>query len=356
MDLSRLSDADLMALQANDLSKLSNEGLQSLHSNLSNNMGDVPSPMSGTTPQIRQKTLLDKTAELLSGGKFGSMQDLVYGGQRPADTMMGQAGQIARQSGIEGLQGIGQVGQVSPAMTAIGQNIPNMGKYTKPVTEALSKIPATVLGKTSGIIDPKALNVAYQVGKSGSPELSAALAAGKEIPIMPESRMIYNYARQLGLPHDIASTAEHYNATEKGAWGLWNAAKAAGTKFPSFEDFSKLDLPEQIKLATQAGVDLGTYLPQNKLATGLLKGEGIAAGASALGHIPAVLKGLVSAKMLPLVALQSPRMVGNMAKGAGATARMAEQASPYVKAAMTQLPTNQTAALLARMLSNQEEQ
>lgn len=356
MDLSRLSDSDLIALQANDLSQLSNEGLQQLHNQSSSNMADVPSPMSGIKPEVRQKTLLDKTAEMLSGGKFGSMQDLVYGGQRPADTMMGQAGQIARQSGIEGLQGIGQVGQVSPAMTAIGQNIPNMSKYTAPVTNALSKIPSAVLGKTSGIIDPKAINVAYQVGKSGSPELSAALAAGKEIPIMPESRMVYNYARQLGLPHDIASTAEHYNASEKGAWGLWNAAKAAGTKFPSFEDFSKLNLPEQIKLATQAGVDLGTYLPQNKLASGLLKGEGIAAGASTLGHIPAILKGLVSAKLLPLVALQSPRMVGNMAKGAGATARVAGKAAPYAKAAMNQLPPNQTAATLARLLSNQEEQ
>jgi len=317
---------------------------------------DIPSPMSNVKAQPRQKTLLDKTAEMLSGGKFGSMQDFVYGGERPADSMLGKAGQIIQQSGIEGLQGIGQLGQVSPAMTAIGQNIPNMGKYAKPVTDALSKIPAAVLGKTSGIIDPKAINVAYQVGKSGSPELKAAMAAGKEIPIMPESRMVYNYARQLGLPHDIASTAEHYNASEKGAWGLWNAAKAAGTKFPSFEDFSKLNLPEQIKLATQAGVDLGTYLPQNKLAKGLLEGEGIMAGASTLGHLPAILKGLVSAKMLPLVALQSPRIVGNMAKGAGSTARVAEQASPYVKAAMTQLPTNQTAALLARLLSNQGEQ
>lgn len=317
---------------------------------------DIPSPMSNVKAQPRQKTLLDKTAEMLSGGKFGSMQDLVYGGQRPADSMLGQAGQIARQSGIEGLQGIGQVGQVSPAMTAVGQNIPNMGKYTKPITEALSKVPSAVLGRTSGIIDPKAINVAYQVGKSGSPELKAAIAAGQEIPMMPESRMVYNYARQLGLPHDIASTAEHYNATEKGAWGLWNAAKAAGTKFPSFEDFSKLNLPEQIKLATQAGVDLGTYLPQKKLAQALAKGTDATAILGALGHLPAALQGMVSLKLLPLMALQSPRIIGKAAQTAGSTARVAGKAAPYAKAAMNQLPPNQTAATLARLLSNQEEQ
>lgn len=317
---------------------------------------DIPSPMSNVKAQPRQKTLLDRTAEMLSGGKFGSMQDLVYGGERPADSMLGKAGQIARQSGIEGLQGIGQVGQVSPAMTAVGQNIPNMGKYTKPVTEALSKVPSAVLGKTSGLIDPKAINVAYQVGKSGSPELKAAIAAGKEIPIMPESRMVYNYARQLGLPHDIASTAEHYNASEKGAWGLWNAAKAAGTKFPSFEDFSKLNLPEQIKLATQAGVDLGTYLPQKKLAQALAKGTDATAVLGALGHLPAALQGMVSLKLLPLMALQSPRAIGKAAQAAGATARVAGKAAPYAKAAMGELPLNQTAATLARLLSNQGEE
>lgn len=356
MDLSKLSDSDLMALQANDLSKISNEGLNHLQRSMSNYTGDIPTPMSATYQQPKPKSFLDKTAQALSGGKYGSMQDLAYGGETPADSLLGKAGQLLHQSGIEGLAGVGPVGQVSSTMTAIGQNIPNVAKYTAPIGEALSKIPSTILGKTSGIIDPKAINVAYQVGKSGNPELQAAMAAGKEIPIMPESRMIYNYARQLGLPHDIAATAEHYNNTEKGAWGLWNAAKAQGVKFPAFEDFSKLDLPEQIKLAQQAGVDLGTYLPQNKMANALAKGTSGAAGLGALGHLPAVLQGLVSAKLLPALAVQSPRIVGNMAQGAGKIVNAAEQISPYISSAAKALPTNQTAALLARLLSNQGEQ
>lgn len=316
---------------------------------------DIPGPMSGTYQQPKQKGFLDKTAQFISGGKYGTMQDLAYGGEKPEASFLGRTGQLLDQAGVQGLTGVGPLGQTGTMATAIGQNIPNVAKYIVPIGEKLSKIPSYVLGKTSGIIDPKAINVAYQVGKSGSPELKEALAAGREIPIMPESRMIYNYARQLGLPHDIASTAEHYNSSEKGAWGLWNAAKAQGVKFPSFEDFSKLNLPEQVKLATQAGVDLGTYLPQNKLAKGLLEGEGIAAGASMLGHLPAVLQGLVSAKLLPAIALQSPRIVGNIAQGAGATAAMAGKASPYISAAAKALPANQTAALLARLLSNQGE-
>lgn len=318
--------------------------------------GDVPSPMSAAPQKQQPKSFLDKSAQFISGGKYGTMQDLAYGGEKPESSFLGRAGQVLHQSGVEGLTGVGPLGQTGTVATAIGQSIPNVAQYAAPVTNALSKVPSMVLGKTSGIIDPKAINVAYQVGKSGSPELKKALAEGREIPIMPESRMIYNYARQLGLPHDIASTAEHYNSSEKGAWGLWNAAKASGVKFPSFDDFSKLNLPEQIKLAQQAGVDLGTYLPQNKLAKGLLEGEGVVAGASALGHIPAVLQGLVSAKLLPAIALQSPRIVGNIAQGAGATAALAEKASPYISSAAKALPVNQTAALLARLLSNQGEQ
>lgn len=356
MDLSKLSDADLLALQANDLSKVSNEGLLHLQRQSDSYINEVPTRITASVSPAKKKGITDKLAEILSGGKYGTMQDLAYGGEKPESSLLGKAGQLIHQSGVEGLSGIGPLGQTETVATAIGQNIPNIAKYTAPITENLSKIPSAILGKTSGIIDPKAINVAYQVGKSNSPELKAALLAGKEIPIMPESRMIYNYARQLGLPHDIASTAEHYNASEKGAWGLWNAAKAQGVKFPSFEDFSKLNLPEQLKLATQAGVDLGTYLPQNKLAKGLLEGEGVAAGASMLGHLPAALQGLVSAKLLPALALQSPRIVGNIAQGAGATAAMAEKANPYISAVAKSLPANQTAALLARLLSNQGEQ
>jgi len=356
MDLSKLSDSDLMALQANDLSKVSDEGLQHLHQQSAYNYtNDIPSRVTESYQEPKTKSFLDKTATAISGGKFGSMQDLIYGGEKPEESTLGKIAQIAHQSGIEGTMGIGPLGQTESTVTAIGQNIPNVSKYTNRIANALSNLPSKVLGKTSGVIDPKAINVAYQVGKSGSPELQAALSAGKEIPIMPESRMIYNYARQLGLPHDIASTAEHYNASEKGAWGLWNAAKEQGVKFPSFEDFSKLNLPEQLKLATQAGVDLGTYLPQNKLAKGLLEGEGIAAGAGALGHLPAVLQGLVSAKLLPAIALQSPRIVGNLAYGAGKAANVAEKVSPYISQAAGVMPT-QTAALLAKLLSNQGEQ
>lgn len=327
---------------------------------------DIPSPMSNVKAQPRQKTLLDRTAEMLSGGKFGSMQDLVYGGERPADSMLGQAGQIVRQSGIEGLQGIGQVGQVSPAMTAVGQNIPNMGKYTKPVTEALRKVPAAVLGKTSGVIDPNAINVAYQVGKSTSPELKAAISEGKDIPVV--NRMVYNYARQHGLPHEWAATAIDPTRGKRpdlqGSWDIYDKLEREGTAagkklweiFPKYEDFSKLNLPEQVKMAQQAGVDLGTYLPQKKLAEALAKGADAAAVAGALGHLPAALQGLVSLKLLPLMALQSPRVIGKAAQTAGATARVAGKAAPYAKAAIGELPLNQTAATLARLLSNQEEQ
>ena len=87
--------------------------------------------------------------------------------------------------------------------------------------------------------------------------------------------------------------------------------------FPKYEDYSKLNLPEKLELAKAAGIDLGSWLPQGKIAKGLVEGEAGLGGLGLMGHIPAALKGLASWHLLPAMFLQSPRIVGKLAYGAG---------------------------------------
>jgi len=270
---------------------------------------DIPGPPEGPMPKEEplHPSLSRTLANFFSGGKYNTFQDIAFGGEKPEESFLGKAGQLIHSSGIEGLTGIGKVGQVGSAVSKAGSlmpELPNVSKYVEPVVNAVKKAPSAIFGKTSGVIDPKAIDTAYKIGKLENPELSALLNEGKKIPFMPESRAIYNYARELGLDHDTALLAEHYDKSSKGAWGLWNEAKAQGIKFPSYEDFSKLNLPEQMKLAMQAGVDLGTYSPQ--------KGG---AKLAMLAHAPSILSGNFSS--IPALIAQSPRIVGNIAHGLG---------------------------------------
>ena len=279
-----------------------------------------------------------------------------------------RAGQFAEE-GLRMLEGIpvmgteAQIGQAAipyllnkaPALERSLSNIGNLTKHplykkaaqvVEPIAEKVSDvasqawekakdIPPWILGRTAGLTrnpedSANALNIAYNIGKGSEPELEKMLKEGVNIPIV--NRQVYNYARTHALPSDYAAIA--YDTTRgkrpdlMGSWDLYDKLLAEGTAqgkkiyeiFPKYEDWSKLKLPQKLELAKAAGIDLGSWLPQGKVAKTLVEGEAGLGGLSSLGlaaNAPSILKSLANIKLLPAMFLQSPKIVGKMAYGAG---------------------------------------
>ena len=125
--------------------------------------------------------------------------------------------------------------------------------------------------------------------------------------------MIYNYARKLGLPHEEAMKATHYRQDlETGAWNLWNKFKKQNPL--GLPGWDKATDTQKLKMAEQAGFDLGSLLPTKKNAKAMLGLEG---GLGYLAHMTPYLKSVINAKVLPLLGLQSPKLVGELAYRTG---------------------------------------
>lgn len=227
----------------------------------------------------------------------------------------------------KGLSGIGNLTS-HPLYKKAAQVIEPIAEKVEPVVEAVSDVaskagkkikeaPASLLGWTSRT-DPKSLKAAYAIGKEGDKELLKAFKAGKELELDDSSQMVYNYARKLGLPHEEALKATHYRQDmETGAWNLWNKFKNQNPLgLPGWEKASDA---QKIKMAEQAGFDLGSILPTKKNAKAMLGLEG---GLGYLASMSPWLKSVVNAKMLPLLGFQSPRIAGELAYRAGQTRRV----------------------------------
>lgn len=379
MDLSKLSDSDLLALQSGDLSKLSDEGLSHLHqSTMADSGGPVPTRGKARFETPKEKGLADKAAQFISGGKFGTMQDLIYGGEKPEDTILGRTGQIVRQSGLEGLQGMPATGQLESAVTAIGSNIPTATSVASKVAE---KAPGLVkAGQTVGQKLGNALNyvegmparylsyqskvpvenirAAYQVGRGQEPKVVEKFKDVLE-NANPEFIGQYNYARKFGLPPEEAAKVTRMGYEDESAfWNRLDAYLKAGNRpFPILsraDDFSKLSEADKIRYAHDLGMSFGSIKPTTKGGTIASGAEGGLAALEASNFFPAISKLIGGAKFAPLLAVhaasKSPYLAGRAAYGTGAAAA---KIAPLMNA---EVPTSQTAALLARMLSNQGEQ
>lgn len=300
------------------------------------NLENAPTPIK----EVRSipSKLLDKITEAMTlGGQNRWESDLeTLGGQKPetaTDYASALANKIVENS--DALMGIPVLGEVSPAVKYLSAstNIPSVMKMPEmakpvvtkakeiiePVAEKASEIgkkiaesPSKFLGWTSKT-DPESIKLAYRIGKEGSPELKEAFKAGKALEMDDYSQMIYNYARKLGLPHEEAMKATHYRQDlETGAWNLWNKFKKQNPLgLPGWEKASDA---QKLKMAEQAGFDLGSIIPTKKNAKAMLGLEG---GLGYLAHMTPYLKHLVSAKLLPALGLQSPRMVGELAYRTG---------------------------------------
>ena len=322
---------------------------------------DIPTPMTKpplVSPKKPHSEIGEKIALALTGGQYNNMQDVIYNGEPPEDSTLGQMGQILNGFHLEGLTGIGQIGQIGSAGTKLASKIPEeipkaiskakefvspvsnkIGEIASNVGKKAKELPGDILGYTSGMVNPKSVNFIAKMEREGNPEILKAINEGAGTPVV--NRMVYNYAREHGLDHEDAAKAVDMvrgHPLGLGSWDIYDKKLQEGLAqgkelweiFPKYEDYSKLNLPEQIKLARQAGVDMSTYLPQksgNKVIAGL---EGLRFGPDiyhATKSIADLMKGAANLKLLPLAMAQSPKVVGNVAKTAGKAARLADKAS-----------------------------
>ena len=355
MDLSQLSDSDLMALQAKDLSKVSNKGLQHLQSY--SYTGDIPTPMSATYQQPKAKSFLDKTAETLSGGKYGTMQDLAYSGEQPAGSFLGRAGQIIDASGITGLApevsplgGItrltsankAKLATESAANSAKNSTVAKkLGDLLSSAGSAVGSIPKRLLAFESQK-NPEAFNTIYQAYKQNIPELKQAINEATPLGKELYNDMVYNYTRKLQVPHDVAILAEDYTRGHPQGLGAWDLltqhykdlpidmpAAVKRTQMPSYRPFEQLTDAERLKQATQAGVDTAVFNPV-PARTGV---DDIANIAMTLGK-----KAILPSIAQPLAALSSPRVARMAAILAGQGANVAGKVGDAATRAVNMLP------------------
>lgn len=293
----------------------------------------------------------NKLVEFLSGGKSKDWEQYLYNNEAPEDTKIGKFNQLMQGLGSDALLGIPVVGEVGPAVKYLSaaSDLPSMMKLpsmahplakkaskalepivekVEPIVEAVSDVaskagekikeaPAKFLGWTSRT-NPESLKTAYRVGKEGDKEVLKAFKAGKELELDDYSQMIYNYARKLGLPHEEALKATHYRQDlETGAWNLWNKYKNQNPL--GLPGWNKATSTQKAKMAEQAGFDVGSYIPNKKNAKALLGLEG---GLGYLASVTPWLQHLVSAKFLPALGLQSPKIAGELAYRTGQARRV----------------------------------
>jgi hypothetical protein len=321
----------------------------------------IPSPVITKAPMAAPSTdLLSKAAQVVSGGKFGTMQDLIYGGQRPADSMLSRAGQIVDTSGLTGLTGISKVADVPVLATSIGKNIPNISPFVKkasqvakPATDVIKELPAQALSFMSGK-DKEAFKYAYNIARQAEPtakELAKKFEIGLDLQKKYGSQMNYNYSRVLGLPHDIAITATSYDKTSpQGAWSLWSKYIADNPSIPpAYIPFKNASVADKIRMAEQSGVDLGRWSPiAGKTGEALSRSDLVDMAKWAIPALPYA---------IPTGLLKSPRVAGLVATGAGKAANVASKGKDILRAGYGEISpaVSQYYQQLAGLLSTQDQ-
>ena len=308
-------------------------------------LGSSSSTQENTIEQTAPtKGISNKIAETISGGKYGSMQDFVYGGQNPSDSFFGKVGQIADTSGLAGLTGISKVADVPALGAAIGKNIPNVPRFSEAfpkVSSAISSAPADILGFMSNK-NPEAYKTIYNINKEGNTELKTAVKESIPLGKKLYNDMIYNYARQLQLPHETAILAKDYTKGHPEGLGAWDLLQGHYKQFDSsipaaiqrqtvsaYKPFNELSYAQKLKQATQAGVDTSVLTPLSpKTGQALSKSDLIDMAKWVIPTIP---------HALPLVILKSPRVSGLLSSGAGKAVNIADKGKDIVKAGYSKI-------------------
>ena len=322
-------------------------------------LGSSSSTQANTIEQtVPTKGISNKIAETISGGKYGSMQDFVYGGQNPSDSFLGKVGQIVDTSGLTGLTGISKVAEVPALGAAIGKNIPNVPRFSEAfprVSSAISSAPADILGFLSNK-NPEAYKTIFNINKSGNPILKKAVT--ESVPLGKDlyGDMIYNYARSLQVPHNIAIKAEDYtrgtNLRGLGAWDLADEqyklfpdlpAAIARQKVSAYKPFNELTDAEKLNQAIQAGVDTAVWNP-------ITPSTGQALSKSDL-------KEIAKWAIPDFGILKSPRVAGLLSAGAGKLANVTGKGKQILKEGYGEISpaVSQYYQQLAGLLSTQDQ-
>jgi len=212
MDLSKLSDSDLMALQANDLSKVSNEGLQHLHSELQSaqhpnmHMEQGDWVMNAPAKSPTGKPITEALGNLWEASK---LEGLV-----PEVSPIGGATRIG---GYRGIQAVNKAGNAIEDIVAaakgstIGQKLGNALKELGDTAKGIAQIPQELL--------PSNIQNGYALAKARSPYLSREFAAGKLEGMTPEAEAhakksgVFNYAKAIfgqDINKNEAENAKNY--------------------------------------------------------------------------------------------------------------------------------------------------
>lgn len=262
------------------------------------------------------------------------------------------------------LAGIGPIGQIAPMSTKAGmattnaisaiptvaaETFPNAAKMAAKIATVVKDAPANILSLYSSK-EPEAFKTAYNIAREGKGALKTELKNEYEVGIELQkkfgSQMNYNYARALGLPHEEAAKAIHYGQEmENGAWNLWNKYVAAHPDIPpAYINFATASPEQKLKMARQAGVDLGKWspLPPNT------------------GQVQDVIKAakLIIPTVIPhgwwSAPLTSPRVAGLVATGAGKAVNAASYVPSLLQASKNSLSGPQLTSLLGFLGNNNE--
>ena len=245
---------------------------------------------------------------------------------------------------------------LSIATSAVGKTAQLTNQGLNKLGLDVTAIPKHVLAFQTGK-NPEAFNTIYQAYKQDIPELQQAISEATPLGKKLYGDAIYNYARAYNLPHDVAILAEDQtrftNPRKLGVHDLIdkqyelypNAPNAASARAQMASDvykpFEELTPEEQLKQATQAGVDTSVWNPippktgQNDLYN----------IAKSLGK-----KGIVSAIAPVLAPLSSPRLarMATILAGKGANA--------IDKIPLSVDQANQLGLMLYQMNQNKEQQ
>ena len=294
------------------------------------------------------------------GGKALEKAGAIYG--KPVLEAIGKT--FVPKTGKEMVAGATASSLMGAGTKVASDSLPNEYAKYKPLIEAgiplslagigygaykLGNMIPELLPEYSSVANKDSLKAIYKAFKDEDPSLREAVQKGTKLlsvdnqPLpMPSSRMNYNYARELGVPHEYAVTAEDFtrgtHPQKLGAWDLLDKvneeARATGRPLVKYENWEKLNLPEKIKLAHNAGVDTSSILPEEMINTKT--------------NMPRVMSKIRDIEKWPLaiatamhpwgvakhaleLALQSPRAAGEMAKLAGTASRITPQwAKDYV--------------------------
>lgn len=221
MDLSKLSDADLMALKANDLSKMSDQGLMTLKGGQAPAQTEQPA-----NPESSYDRFLTSLRNPQTGGKGGIVGPAMVGGM---GELVRGAGALTQFAFPEAGSRIAEVGEamtqgaksVSPVSATVGQ----IGSYVLPFSAAQKT--ATAIGNIP------------QVAKAVGQIPSFAKAVGQQSAI--------------GGATGYALTPDEAGRGESAAFG---AIGGAGGEFikPAAQFTGKM-MAEALGLSTGAGSD-----------------------------------------------------------------------------------------------------